>query len=229
MQAILFDLHETLVTGYNPDRRRSGRGARLGLSEDCFDREWRARHDRRMRGEFPDYPSVIRDICASAEVTPEEGLIEELLQERLEEKALAFRQLDGGVLDMLSALNESGYPVTVVSNTTHEEVSAWDSCKLADLIEDPVFSFRVGAMKPEPAIYAEALRRVRCTASEAVFVGDGGSSELAGARRLGMEPIWGTWFLERWPGWRMSQVEQEAASCRRCRDPADLIDIVRNL
>ena len=144
MQAILFDLHETLVTGYNPDRRRRG-------------------------------------------------------------------------------------GVTVVSNTTHEEVSAWDSCKLADLIEDPVFSFRVGAMKPEPAIYAEALRRVGCTASEAVFVGDGGSSELAGARRLGMEPIWGTWFLERWPGWRMSQVEQEAASCRRCRDPADLIDIVRNL
>lgn len=97
------------------------------------------------------------------------------------------------------------------------------------MIEDPVFSFEVGAMIPEPAIYAEALRRVGCAASEAVFVGDGGSSELAGARGFGVEPIWATWFLERWPGWRMSEVEPEAASCRRCRDPADLIGIVRNL
>ena len=145
-------------------------------------------------GEFPDYPSVIRDICASAGVAPEEIVIEELLQERLEEKASAFRQLDAGVLDMLSALLESGNFVTV-ANTTHAEVGAWDSCKLADLIEDPVFSFQVGAMEPEPAIYAEALRRVECTAPEAVFVGDGGGSEIAGPRRLGVEPIWATWFL----------------------------------
>ena len=69
---------------------------------------------------------------------------------------------------MLSALRESGYSVTVVSNTTHEEVRAWNSCELANLIEDPVFSFEVGAMKPEPAIHAEALRRVGCAASEAV-------------------------------------------------------------
>ena len=101
------------------------------------------------------------------------------------------------------------------------------SCELADLIEDPVFSFEVGAMKPEPAIYsggapAGGMRRL----GGAVFVGDGGSSELAGARRVGVEPIWATWFLERWPSWRMSEVEPEAASCRRCRDPADLIGIL---
>lgn len=88
------------------------------------------------------------------------------------------------------------------------------------MIEDPVFSFEVGAMKPEPAIYAEALRQVGCAASEAVFVGDGGSSELAGARRFGVEPIWATWFLERWPGWRMSEVEPEAG-------PADDAEIPR--
>ena len=40
--------------------------------------------------------------------------------------------------------------------------------------------------------------------------------------------IWATWFLERWPGWRMSEVEPEAASCRRCRDPADVIGILRD-
>ena len=44
MKAVLFDLYETLITDYNPDRRREQRGARLGLAEDYFDREWGARH-----------------------------------------------------------------------------------------------------------------------------------------------------------------------------------------
>ena len=97
MKAVLFDLYETLVTGYNPDRRREQRGARLGLAEDYFDREWGGRHDQRMRGEFPDYHSVVRDICEAAKVKPNKSVIEELYQERLEEKSFGFRQLDAGI------------------------------------------------------------------------------------------------------------------------------------
>ena len=96
MKAVLFDLYETLVTGYNPDRRREQRGARLGLA-DYFDREWGGRHDQRMRGEFPDYHSVVRDICEAAKVKPNKSVIEELYQERLEEKSFGFRQLDAGI------------------------------------------------------------------------------------------------------------------------------------
>ena len=113
---------------------------------------------------------------------------------------------------MITQLRELGYLVTVVSNTTHDEVDSWTSCQLGGLIDDPIFSFEVGSMKPEPAIYLEALRRLGCVASEAVFVGDGSSSELAGARRVGLQPIWATWFLERWPSWRMSEVEPAAAT-----------------
>ena len=229
MKAVLFDLYETLVTEYNPDRRREQRGARLGLAEDYFDREWGARHDQRMRGEFPDYHSVVRDICKAAKVKPNERVIEELYQERLEEKSFGFRQLDAGVVNMITRLRELGYLVAVVSNTTHDEVDSWTSCQLGQLIDDPIFSFAVGSMKPEPAIYLEALRRLDCVASEAVFVGDGGSSELAGARRVGLQPIWATWFLERWPSWRMSEVEPAAANCKRCREPSDLVRFIQEI
>ena len=34
--AILFDLHETLVTAWNPGRRRSERGDRLALRESGY-------------------------------------------------------------------------------------------------------------------------------------------------------------------------------------------------
>ena len=229
MRAVLFDLYETLITEYNPDRRREARGARLGLAEDYFDREWGARHDRRMRGEFPDYHSVIRDICESAKVSPEESVVEELFQERLAEKSFGFLRLDAGVVNMITELRALGYLVTVVSNTTHDEVDSWISCALGELIDDPVFSFEVGAMKPQQEIYLEALRRLGCAASEAVFVGDGGSSELAGAKQVGLHTIWATWFLERWPRWRMSEVELEAETCKRCRDPRHLVQLIQGM
>ena len=111
MQAILFDLYETLITEYNPDRRREKRGSRLGLDEDFFNREWNARHDRRMRGEFPDYHLVIRDICDAGGVTPNENVIEELFQERLEDKSFGFRRLDPAVVDMITELRESEYSI----------------------------------------------------------------------------------------------------------------------
>ncbi len=80
---------------------------------------------------------------------------------------------------MLSALRESGYSVTVVSNTTHEEVSAWSSCELTDLIEDPVFSFEVGAMKT----------RDLCVGSPAGGVRRLGSGVAGGAGRGVLSPV----------------------------------------
>lgn len=103
-----------------------------------------------MRGEFPDYHSVVRDICEAAKVKPNEDVIEELYQERLAEKSFGFRQLDAVVVNMITQLRELGYLVTVVSNTTHDEVDSWTSCQLGKLISDPIFSFAVGSMKPEP-------------------------------------------------------------------------------
>ena len=133
-------------------------------------------------GEFPDYHSVVRDICEAARVKPDEGVIEELYQERLEEKSFGFRRLDGEIVNMMTKLRELGYQVTVVSNTTHDEVESWSSCRLSEFIDDPIFSFEVKSMKPEPAIYLEALRRLGCAPYEAVFVGDGGQFGAGGCQ-----------------------------------------------
>lgn len=41
-------------------------------------------------------------------------------------------------------------------------------------------------MKPDLRIYEYALNRLDVKAEESLFVGDGGSNELAGAKRAGM-------------------------------------------
>ena len=115
-------------------------------------------------GEFPDYHSVVRDICESAKVKPNEHVIEELYQERLAEKSFGFRQLDPGVVNMITQLRELGYLITVVSNTTRDEVDSWSSCQLGELIDDPhlfvcswIYETRTGDL-----LGSTQATRVRC-------------------------------------------------------------------
>jgi FMN phosphatase YigB (HAD superfamily) len=53
-----------------------------------------------------------------------------------------------------------------------------------------LFSFRFGAAKPAPAIFAEALRRAGVTADRAVMVGDSYDEDIAPAAALGLETVW---------------------------------------
>src|SRR5262249_37070049 len=50
-------------------------------------------------------------------------------------------------------------------------------------------SIDVGRCKPHPAMYLEACRRLRVTPDECVYIGDGGSHELSGARDVGMPAV----------------------------------------
>ena len=69
------------------------------------------------------------------------------------------------------------------------EVAAWGECPIARLFDSTVISCHVGCVKPEPEIYQISLRELGVEAREAVFVGDGGSSELEGARNVGLTTV----------------------------------------
>lgn len=49
------------------------------------------------------------------------------------------------------------------------------------------FSFEVGAIKPEAAIYEHVLREIGCTASEAVMIGDTQKADVDGPAQLGIK------------------------------------------
>lgn len=51
------------------------------------------------------------------------------------------------------------------------------------------WSFEVGAIKPDPAIYAEVCRRLECRPAEVLFVGDTPEADLHGPRRYGMRSL----------------------------------------
>ncbi|MFW5747970.1 MAG: HAD family hydrolase, partial [bacterium] len=76
----------------------------------------------------------------------------------------------------------------------------WPGSPLEDLFDTVVFSCEAGYAKPEPEIYRIALERLGAEADEAVFIGDGSSGELEGARRAGLDTVMAAGVIRRiWP------------------------------
>ena len=113
-------------------------------------------------------------------------------------EALVFRQkrfdysvinIPDYVIETLKALKAKGMKLGLITNADSMELAAWDKCPVTDLFDVSIHSFKVGMMKPEKQIYELCLKELGSTAKESVFVGDGGSNELIGARECRLTTI----------------------------------------
>ncbi len=62
-------------------------------------------------------------------------------------------------------------------------------CGLGEALDGIVTSAQVGSRKPDPAIFRPALRLARCSATEAVYVGDTPAEDVEGARAAGIPAL----------------------------------------
>lgn len=90
---------------------------------------------------------------------------------------------------VLEALRER-YRLGIVSNFYGNLEAVCRSAGLASLFAVLVDSHRVGAEKPDPAIFHVALETLRAKPETTVFVGDSLRRDREGARRTGMRFIW---------------------------------------
>ena len=99
-------------------------------------------------------------------------------------------QLREGVVETLQALRERGLHVGMVSNIDDDQLDhLLEIAGLRAHFDSLLSSETAGACKPDPAIFAEALRRADCAAEEAVFVGDTLAQDIAGANAMGMRSV----------------------------------------
>lgn len=87
---------------------------------------------------------------------------------------------------VLAGLKAAGIGTAVVSNIAFDVRPAFASIGAAGDVDEFVLSFEVGAVKPDPAIFAAALARLGVAADRAVMVGDSEEAD-GGARALGCE------------------------------------------
>ena len=198
VQAVFFDLFETLITEYSNGKRLSNRKYHylnlLGITNEEYKLEWNNRQEKRMRGEFANYKEVISDILACRGLETKNEIIDYLYAERVKEKQIPYLHISSEVITLLKYLQEINIKIGLISNCTEEEVKYWGESRLASFFNDNVFSFEVKCCKPNIEIYSLACSRLKVKLEDCIFVGDGGSNELNGASNAGLKVYHATWF-----------------------------------
>jgi putative hydrolase of the HAD superfamily len=89
----------------------------------------------------------------------------------------------------LSRLRADGFKLGLIANQPVGVPALWKASTLSQWFDVAVFSCEVSIAKPDPRIYHMTCDRLRVSPTQCLFVGDGGSSELTGARAVGMHAI----------------------------------------
>ena len=101
---------------------------------------------------------------------------------------------------MLRRLRKAGLKLALLSNADVLDVAAYPGSALAGLFDVEVFSCDAGCAKPEAEIYHACLQALGLGASDCIFVGDGASDELAGAKAVGLRTVFVSGVIaELWP------------------------------
>ena len=89
----------------------------------------------------------------------------------------------------LPTLRESGYVLAVISNRDRPFQDVLESHNLSEFFPYSLAGGEVDIYKPEPGIFEHALKQMKVTAVETVYVGDNYYADILGARRAGLQPV----------------------------------------
>jgi len=198
--AICFDLFHTLFS-FKADRT-AGRNtsAILGIPEPEWNRLLWESSDQRLRGRIRDKVEIVRQLVHCHNLAIPEATIEEAAEARAARFAQGLRAIPPERVAILEHLRRRGKKLALISNADAIEIAGWADSPLAACFDTAIFSCDVGVVKPEPAIYHLALERLGVGPNQTLFVGDGGSQELRGARQVGLIPVLSTEMIRHhWP------------------------------
>ncbi|MEE8353260.1 MAG: HAD-IA family hydrolase [Dehalococcoidales bacterium] len=190
-QAVIFDLFGTLAHNFSAQGYGDAlvqMAAALSLPPEDFRRAWFASSRERNTGEWQSCEADVEHICCQFDMTPDEKQVELAVKARLDYIRHVMTP-QSGAGETLAALKEQGHKTGLISDCTHEIPVVWPETIFAPLIDQAVFSCVVGMRKPDPQIYRLATQKLDVRPEDCLFVGDGGSQELAGAREVGMHPV----------------------------------------
>jgi putative hydrolase of the HAD superfamily len=203
IRAVLFDFGGTLYDYASLERGDReclvalARWSGVDAAEDAVRSAYRAAMRRVFQRYLPERFYFHRDLFRDAVV----GMLESFGAAADERHLARYREmvwerhqrdlrLRDGVIETLAALRARGLHVGMVSNIDEDQlVHLVEAAALRPLFDSLLSSESAGACKPDPAIFAEALRRARCAPAETLFVGDTLTQDVAGAKRAGMRAV----------------------------------------
>jgi putative hydrolase of the HAD superfamily len=193
IQAVIFDMYETLVTQFcSPLYYGTQIAEDLGLRAEEFLPGWRATEEARATGRLT-FEDAMTELLQHH---GRSGHHRRVVEKRIAIQADCFRHLHPGILPLLSALRERGIRIGLITNCFSEEATLIRESELFPYFDAPCLSWEEGVRKPDPAIYRTCLRRLGIAPENCLYVGDGGSFELETARSLGMRAVQAIWYRQ---------------------------------
>jgi putative hydrolase of the HAD superfamily len=195
-QAVLFDLFHTLVSlQREPGSRNPELHEILGVSRQTFVDALRLTAHGRLIGVQTEAASIVSDIARATGQSVSDAAIKRTAERIVEVFSAALSGISDRVVSVLASLRHRGKRLGLVSNASAMEVVGWSRSPIAPLFDSVVFSCFCGSVKPEERIYRICTDELGVAPVECVFVGDGESNELEGAKNVGMMTVMTTQFI----------------------------------
>jgi putative hydrolase of the HAD superfamily len=182
---VLFDFFGTLTRAVRRGPGHAAIARSLGCDPETFFSELDRTFYPRAAGQYGPPIEALRRVAYAAGGRP--GFAE--LADAAMARVAAVRAdtvLRPETVPVLTELRQRRLPVALLSDCWYELPAFLPRSPIASLLNGCVYSVDVGHCKPHPAMYLEACRLLRIDPDECLYVGDGGSHELSGARDVGM-------------------------------------------
>ncbi|HIA28357.1 MAG TPA: HAD family hydrolase [Planctomycetes bacterium] len=192
MQAIFFDLFGTLVPNLPIDRWQSAAeemARHLDLDPVSFSNAWGHFFRQRMEGEIPDGEGQFEAVLEALQHTPPSGSTVSAagVHRELLRSAIIPRP---GTTELLDQLLARGFQLALITDCSTLAPTILDETPLGKYFPVRSCSAHLGVRKPHPKMYQHALEKLQIDGSSCVYVGDGNSEELPGAKQQGMTTVW---------------------------------------
>ena len=207
-KGVIFDLFHTLTGLESEWSDLPATSDFLGIDRRVWDGVLHEKSRQRLTGELSDPFLIVRDLAHQIDPTIADAKIREAVAIRMRRFREALQRTPPANLAVLKRLRKSGLRLGLISNADKMEVASWAECPLAGHFDFEVFSCEVGLVKPEATIYRTCLDGLALSPQECIYVGDGGSNELIGAREVGLTTVLVSGVIaELWPERIPSRIE----------------------
>lgn len=210
IRAVVFDLFHTLTRRESEWSNLPWTSDALGIARTTWYEALTKRSRWRLAGHVTDPIEIVRSLALEIDPTLTEEAILAAAGYRQARFQESLSRIPAANVAVLDELRRRGLLLGLISNADVSEIASYSRCPLAGCFDSEIFSCAVGAVKPEPEIYRASLTALGVEPAECVFVGDGGSDELKGAREVGLYAVLMSGVIEEmWPE-RIPTLAQDA-------------------
>jgi putative hydrolase of the HAD superfamily len=199
-RAVIFDLFHTLTSANVVNLPGRGTSEILGVAREDWNKQLLIYSDDRLRGKITDPFLIIERMAHAIDPAIPIEVIKVAVANRIGRFQHALQNIESATLETLARLKRAGKLLGLVSNADVNEIAGWSGSPLRPYFDTVVFSCKAGYIKPEEKIYEIALNDLGVAAEHTLYVGDGGSDELEGAKKVGMTTVLTTHVIQQlWP------------------------------